>query len=133
MQHWYVYHSVETMGYSYESLARSVVYSTSEQKKLCFGDVIWVIEGDSSKHKQFRLVDCFKNDEQKYPPFNGRYSKFKLEVSSKLSLIEEPITLNKESGWFLELHSKFVTKQRFFETLPLSISNGLLSVSGISL
>lgn len=132
MQHWYVYHSIETMGHPYES-GVSAVYTTSEQRKLCFGDIIWVIEGDIGKHKQFRLVDCFRNNEQKYPPFPIGYTKFRLKVSGEVSLLKGPIPLSKEYEWFSELHSKFITKQKFFNVLTLQISDGLLNTSGITL
>lgn len=133
LQHWYVYHSTEIMGYDYSSLKSSAVYSTSAQPKLCFNDVIWVIEGDKSNPKNFKLVDCFINKEQRYPPFSADYAQFKLKAIGEKSLIKEPIKLSKEDKWFAELHSRFITKQKFFSVLPQPIFIKLLNVSGVNL
>lgn len=68
MQHWYVYHSMNTMGHSYNSIGQSAAYSTKEQRKLCLNDVIWVIEGNMGNPKEFSLVDCFHYSSTDYPP-----------------------------------------------------------------
>ena len=121
------------MGYDYSSLESSAVYSTSNQQKLCFNDVIWVIEGDKSNPKKFMLVDCFINKEQKYPPFPAGYTQFKLKAIGEGSLIKEPVELSKEDEWFAQLHSKFITKQKFFTVLPQLIVEGLINVSSVKL
>jgi hypothetical protein len=119
------------MGYEYSSLGSSSVYSTTLQNKLCFGDMIWVVEGDASNPTNFRLVDCFKNKSQEYPPFPRDYSKFKLKVIGAHSLLNGPIVLNKDQEWFSELHAKFITKRKFFALLPSNIVNGLISFANL--
>ncbi|MBB5188533.1 hypothetical protein HNQ57_002815 [Zhongshania antarctica] len=114
MQHWYVYHSQETMSHPYASLGEHAVYSKQNQPKLCFNDVIWVVEGDSSTPKNFTLVDCFQYKNSEYPPFKAEYSAFKLKVSDTTSLLESAISLSKDIPWFEDLHQRFITKQRFF-------------------
>lgn len=132
MQHWYVYHSTETMGHGYASTGSSSVYSTTLQPKLCFGDVIWVVEGDMSSPRQFALVDCFKHENTKYPPFANGYDGFKLRILGK-SLLKTPVPLQKEEEWFAHLHKNYITKQRFFRRLndePFVVA-GLMKASGI--
>lgn len=133
LQHWYVYHSTETMRHSYASTGSSSVYSTTLQPKLCFGDAIWVIEGDTSTPRKFALVDCFRYEDTKYPPFSNGYDAFKLRVVGT-SLLKHTIPLQKEGEWFSRLHSKYITKQRFFERLSSEpeVIVALQKISGIA-
>lgn len=134
MQHWYVYHSAETMGHSYASTGSSSVYISKAQPKLCFGDVIWVVEGDTSTPRNFALVDCFHYEDTKYPPFASSYKGFQLQVLGT-SVLKAPIPMLKDDEWFSQLHAKYITKQRFFERLANApqIIAGLQKVSGIEL
>lgn len=132
MQHWYVYHSAETMGHAYASTEPASVYSTTLQPKLCFGDALWVVEGDTNFPRQFALVDCFRYEDTKYPPFLGGYDGFKLRVIGT-SLLKLPIPLKKEDDWFSRLHKMYITKQKFFSRLSdePDVVAGLQKVSGV--
>lgn len=130
MQNWYVYHSTEKMGHSYAASDPSSVYSTTLQPKLCFGDVIWVVEGDKNSPRQFALADCFRYKDTKYPPFESGYDAFKLRLMG-ISLLQKPVPLRKEDEWFSNLHKKCITKQRFFERLSDEAVAGLQKASGI--
>ena len=134
MQNWYVYHSEERMGHSYVSLDGHAVYSAANQPKLCFDDVIWVVEGDSNKPKSYYLVDCFHYRDTDYPPFPSGYSDFKLKVAGEGTLLNETVELSKGNEWFSTLHGKFITKQRFFSRMDEfpEVVAGLQDVSGIS-
>jgi hypothetical protein len=130
LQHWYSYHSEKTMGYPYAAVGRSGMYSTKTLSKLCNGDVIWVIEGPT----KFALVDCFMYSDTEYPPFASGYSKFKIRVLGNHSLLRgSSYSLNLADKWFAELHSRFITKQNFFNLLTTEpeIIEGLCHVSGI--
>ena len=78
MRHWYVYHSQKTVKNTYSSLAESTVFSKSNRRDLCIGDIIWVVEGDLSNPVNFTLVDCFSYKNCDYPPFSAEFSDFKL-------------------------------------------------------
>lgn len=133
--HWYVYHSQKAMGHSYASIGASVVYSTKKQPKLCLGDVVWVVEGDSSTPTEFALVDCFKVHMADTPPFPPGYGKFQLKAMGERSLLSKPFRLGAEMEWFEELHSRYITKQRFFHSLggEPNILDGLLTASGAAI
>jgi hypothetical protein len=135
MNHWLVYHSQRTMQHSYASLAEHAVYSTKEQTKLCFGDVIWVIEGSMFQPTQYSLVDCFRYTDTRYPPFPFPYSSFKLKILGKESLLSGAVSLDIGSGWQRTVHSRFLTKQRFFVWLQNEpdIAAGLIAAAGIRL
>jgi len=128
MQHWYVYHSTETMGHPYRSLGESAVFSKNEVPKLLLGDSIWVIEGP----KDFTLVDCFIYTETDDPPFRADYGGFKLKLAGDRSLLASELPLDKGNAWFKDLHSRFITKQRFFDRLTDEHVEGLQVVSGVS-
>jgi hypothetical protein len=135
MTHWYVYHSQKTMGHSYASLGRSIVYSTKKQTKLCLGDVIWVVEGSANTPVSFALADCFKVTETDIPPFPFEYKAFELKAAGDKSLLPAQIALTTESTWFNDLHERFITKQRFFQSLSAEpgILTGLVATSGIAI
>lgn len=135
MGHWYVYHSVKTMGHSYKSLGKSTVYSSKQQPKLCIGDCIWVVEGDDSQPTEFGLVDCFIYKATDYPPFSAGYAKFKLKASGTSILKGKTLPLDKTMNWFDLLHKKYITKQRFFAYLEddEDIKNGLLKILGVGI
>lgn len=114
---WCVYHSEKTMGHPYSALKESAVYSKTGQKKLCFGDTIWVIQGGLDNPTDFALVDCFQVQDLDYPPFTGAYSEFALKALGE-SLLSKPVALDASLGsWFSELHGKYLSKQRFFSVL----------------
>lgn len=129
---WYVYHSERTMGRSYESFGEPFVLSTRRRPKLCLGDVIWVVEGFGRPLAGFRLADCFAvraTEESAIPSFT-------LKVRGDESLIRSAIGLDPASmPWFASLHSRFITKQRFFNSLGSEpeISGGLRKVSGVAI
>lgn len=133
MNHWYVYHSKKTMGHSYESLGESAVYSATEQPKLCIGDVVWVVEGGDSDPMTFSLVDCFRYTAAAYPPFSADYMRFKMKVAGSSLLGGRRVLLDNSFDWFRDLHTKYITKQRFFVRLhnDESIQKGLLDVSTV--
>lgn len=120
------------MGHSYAATGLSSVYSSRSQPKLCFGDAIWVIEGDTSSPRKFALVDCFRYKDTKYPPFSRDYDSFKLQILGS-SLLKSSIPLRKEDEWFAHLHVKYITKQKFFELLATEpqVVAGFHKVSGI--
>lgn len=134
MQHWYVYHSIETMKHAYATTGLCAVYSTKIQRQLCFGDAIWVIEGDMSTPRQFSLVDCFRYEDTVYPPFGNGYDEFKLCFIGKSSLLKKVVPLSKSKSWFDELHGRYITKQRFFSLLTSEpqVVAGLQDTAGIA-
>ena len=126
MADWYFYHSQNTMGQTYHISGESAVYSKLENKKLCFGDRIWVIEGDLGQPVRFSLVDCFIYAENIHPPFSSPFYGFRIKYRGE-SLKPPEVRLNKsDSPWFSQLHSKYITKQRFFERIiDVEILDGL--------
>jgi hypothetical protein len=120
------------MGHSYAATGLSSVYSFKSHLKLCFGDSIWVIEGDTSSPRKFALVDCFRYKDTKYPPFSSGYDSFKLQIIGS-SLLKSSIPLKKEDEWFAHFHAKYITKQKFFELLANEpqVVAGFQKVSGI--
>ncbi len=114
---WCVYHSEKKMGHPYSALAECAVFSKTEQKKLCFGDVIWVIQGGLDTPTNFTLVDCFEVQNFDYPPFKGAYSDFALKVLGESSMSESVVLDRSIDSWFSELHGKYLSKQRFFSAL----------------
>lgn len=134
-QHWVVYHSQEIMKQSYSSLTEATVYSTKQQPKLCNGDIIWVIEGDTNQPKRYALADCFPLLRCDDPPRFGAFAGFKLRCIGAGSLQGGAIPLSTDSmAWFKELHARFLTKQRFFVRLQEpEIISGLLKVSGVQI
>lgn len=135
MQHWYVYHSRKTMGHSYQSRGEPAVYSRTDQPSLCFNDLLWVIEGSLDSSTEFSLVDCFQYKDTKYAPFTNEYFEFKVKFLGDISLLSQTHMLNDDSDGFRRLHSKFLTKQRFFNRLndhPVIISY-LELISGIKI
>ena len=133
MRHWYVYHSQKTMKTTYLSLSESAVYSKTNRRELCSGDVIWVIEGDRDNPINFSIVDCFKHTESDYPSPHGEFSDFKLKISGPSLLEIGNYALDKSMPWFNILHLKYLSKQKFFSNITDEddIVNGLLDVSGI--
>jgi hypothetical protein len=117
MTDWLVYHSQKTMNHSYASLGTSVVYSKLQQKKLCFGDRIWVVEGSTDIPTRYTLVDCFRYADTEYPPFLPPYNGFAVRILGKGSLLPSPIPLDMTDDWQLEIRDRFLTKQRFFVSL----------------
>lgn len=120
------------MGYTYASVGASQMYLT-KYWSLRVGDVIWVVEGDLKKPKGFHLADCFQCASTEYPPFPPGYGKFKLKVLGCSSFLVREIALDKTELWFDILHSKYITKQRFFSSLSFepTILAGLCDISGI--
>lgn len=133
--HWYVYHSQKSMGHSYAELAQPTVFSTKHQPKLCHGDIVWVIEGSTDTPTTYAIADCFKVQDTDFPPFTGRYSKFKLKVNGVRSLLAAAVPLDSSSPWFADLRDRFITKQRFFCSLRdhRSIQEGLTAKSGVAI
>lgn len=122
------------MRHTYASVKASQMYLTKNYS-IELDDVVWVIEGDLKKPAHFRLADCFRYMFIKYPPFPAGSGKFKFKISSRHSLLAHEILIDKAAPWFSMLHSKYITKQKFFHSLdqePL-IVNGLRDVSGITL
>lgn len=120
------------MRYPYAAVGLSGMYSTKTLSRLCNGDVIWVVEGPT----KFALVDCFQYSDTEYPPFASDYSKFEIRVLGNHSLLGgSSYPLNVADKWFAELHSRFITKQKFFNllTTELEIIEGLRLLSGIKL
>ena len=120
------------MGHAYTKTGTASVYSTTLQPKLCFGDFLWVVEGDTSVPRQFALVDCLRYEDTKHPPFPAGYSDFKLRVIGT-SLLKIPVPLKKEDDWFSRLHKRYITKQKFFSRLTgdPEVLAGLQQVSGV--
>jgi len=119
------------MGHPYSTLKECAVYSKTEQKKLCFGDTIWVIQGGLDTPTDFTLVDYFKVQDFDHPPFKGAYRDFALKVLGE-SLLPKAVALDASLGsWFSELHGKYLSKQRFFSALKEDeILLGLRACSG---
>jgi len=115
--HWYVYHSRNTMGHAYSNAEARVVYSSKLQPKLCLGDTVWVVEGDECSPANFALVDTFLVRSTDVPSRVGPYTKFKLQVSGGESLLKCSVPLTSKLSWFESLHSRYITKQRFFMSL----------------
>jgi len=133
--HWYVYHSRNAMRHTYASLGRSLVYSTKRQTKLCLGHYVWVIEGTESNPAAFSLVDCFKVTETDIPPFPPGYDQFQLKAAGDKSLLSGEIPLDAATGWFKDLHGRYITKQKFFHNLreEPAILEGLRATSGVAI
>ena len=136
MKHWYAYHSQNTMKHPYSDIGRSAFYlSKKTVKNLCIGDLIWVVEGDTTTPANFFLVDCFKYSSSEFPPFKSEYSNFDICIIGT-SLLYSSILLNRNSDdWFADLHSRFITKQRFFNSIDdtQDIIDGFLNVSKIKI
>ncbi len=133
--HWYVYHSQKSMGHAYAELGASVVFSSKSQPKLCHGDVVWVIEGNTDTPTRYAIADCFKVKSTDLPPFSGSYSDFKLKVNGERSLLGVAVPLDTSASWFAELRDRFITKQRFFCALTdhRHIQDGLIATSGVAI
>jgi len=133
--HWYVYHSQKSMGHAYAELGAPMVFSTKNQPKLCHGDVVWVIEGDSSTPTNYTIADCFKVRDTDLPPFFDPYLNFRLKVNGERSLLGVPVPLDYSATWLTDLHDMFITKQRFFCNLInyRHIQDGLIVASGITI
>jgi len=132
VQHWYAYHSDKVMKHTYASVKASQIYLT-KYHPIELDDVVWVIEGDLKKPACFRLADCFRYRFIRYPLFPIGYEKFKFKISDHHSLLAHEILIDKAEAWFSTLHSKYITKQKFFHSLRSepSIVNGLCHISGI--
>ncbi len=128
MQHWYVYHSNKAMGRSYSSLGESAVYSKSERPKLCFGDVIWVIEGPD----EFTLVDCYRYQDTDYAPLAAPFSEFKLKFKGDSSLLPRAVSLDKDWPWFEAFRKTHLSKQKFFGLLDEDLLAHLSGIAGVS-
>lgn len=113
--HWYVYHSQNTMGVPYSSFISPVAFSTNAQPKLCHGDTIWVIEGDTSTPINYTLSDRFVAYEIEFIP--KRTGKFKIKINGEKSLLAHEIPLGKSLKWFKERHHKYISKQKLFCSL----------------
>jgi hypothetical protein len=135
VQHWYGYHSEKTMGYAYDTAGGSAMYIKRPPAKLVMNDIVWVVEGDLRNPTRFALVDCFEYTYAEYPPFAPAFTKFGLRVLGTRSLLSGTVPLNRAERWFSELHSRFITKQKFFNSLisEPEIVDGLLRISGIKL
>jgi hypothetical protein len=133
VRHWYVYHSQKTVKNTYSSLAESTVFSKSNRRDLCIGDIIWVVEGDLSNPVNFTLVDCFIYKTCDYPPFSLEFSDFKFKFSGTSLFSFNSIALDKSIPWVLDLHSRYLSKQKFFNNIAVErdVINGLLDVSGV--
>lgn len=132
MTDWLVYHSQKTVGHSYASLARSVASSRKPQTKLCFGDVIWVVEGSTDIPTRYTLVDCFRYADTEYPPFLPPYNGYAVRILGTESLLAQPVPLDMTADWQQEIRDRFLTKQRFFVSLaaePLVVA-GLKALGG---
>ncbi|KAB0317169.1 hypothetical protein F6W79_19350 [Vibrio diabolicus] len=133
MRNWYVYHSRKTVKRTYSSLAESTVFSKSNHRELCIGDLIWVIEGDLDNPVNFTLVDCFRYTSNEYPPFVRGFEDFKYKFSGDSLFTKPAIELEKSMPWFKELHQRYITKQKFFNNISDEeyVVNGLFDVSGL--
>lgn len=147
MQHWYVYHSDKTMGYTYASTGISAFYLKTDKANhvtLYKNHIIWVIEGNLQTPCQFKLVDCFHYLRSEEPPFNNMHGKFSgtqsefnaihIKFTRRIfgnSLLSNPISLDKEDKWFDYMHKKRITKQKFFCPLTNLEVEGLKEISGI--
>lgn len=136
MQHWYVYHSGKNTGYGYASLGKSAVYSRKPQNKLCFNDVIWVIESTDEEEPRFYLADCFHYTSTEYAHFPRGYEDFEQGVVGDKSLIDhaEPLQLDAGRGWFKKLYTKYIAKHKVFQMLDhdAEIVQGLEQATGLS-
>lgn len=123
------------MGYPYAKVGGSAMYVTRPPSKLVMNDVVWVIEGDHRNPTRFTLVDCFEYSDAEHPPFAPAYTKFGIRILGNRSLLRSTAPLNRADKWFSELHSRFITKQKFFSPLTPEpeIVKGLLCISGIKL
>lgn len=136
------------MGYTYASIDKSAFYISKDKVNhvtLYKNHIIWVIEGNHQTPCRFKLVDCFHYQQSEEPPFNDMrskfdgtqnefniiHSKFNKRILGK-SLLNSPISLDKEYEWFANLHQKYITKQKFFYPLTNLIVAGLKEVSGIN-
>jgi len=133
LQHWYGYHSEKTMGYPYAKVGSSAMYLRRPQTRLEIGDVVWVVEGVLGRPTRFGLVDCFRYSDAEHPPFAPGYSRFTVRILGHRSLLKASSPLNLADKWFFELHSRFITKQKFFNSLAAEpeIVDGLCSISGV--
>jgi hypothetical protein len=123
MTDWYVYHSAETMDCRYGNPEKNHVFSTSDKKKLCLNDDIWIIEGFGESPKIFYLAAHFIYKETEYPPFpspykGGKYSDFNVMYAGPGNSYGSKFNLTfTDHPWFKELHSKYITKQKFFNDI----------------
>jgi len=138
MRHWYVYHAEESMGRRYGRPTVNRAFSTVLRKKLCFNDRIWVVEGVGQSPKRFMLAASFIYADTHYQPFPfGMFGsvdgKFECAYSGPGECFEEKLQLDPESlPWFAKLHSRYITKQRFFDDISghTEIVNGLTQLAG---
>lgn len=107
------------MGHAYSELGTRVVYSSKQQPKLCLGDTVWVVEGDERAPANFALVDAFVVRSTDIPSPVGPYSRFKLAARGCESLLKRSVPLTSDLAWFASLHSRFISKQRFFASLDV--------------
>jgi hypothetical protein len=59
------------------------------------------------------------------------FGDFELKATG-VSLIKGAIPLDASLPWFKELHSRYITKQRFFERVEGPIVAGFQSLSGVT-
>jgi hypothetical protein len=92
---------------------------------------VWVVEGDESTPVNYTLVDKFVVASTDTPSPVGSYAPFKLKVSGGKSLLTTATPLTPEVQWFSSLHRKYITKQRFFESLGTEpdIERGLREIA----
>ena len=128
MRHWYVYHSNKAMGCSYSSLGESAVYSKLERPKLCFGDILWVIEGPG----EFTLVDCFRYQDTDYAPLPAPFSEFKLKFKGDSSLLPRALSLDNDWPWFEGFRKTHLSRQKFFGLLDEDLLAHLSEIAGVS-
>lgn len=121
------------MGYPYARVGGSAMYLTRRPSKLESGDVVWVIEGDLRSPTRFSLVDCFEFSDHEDPPFAPAYAKFAVRILGHRSILRSASPLNRADKWFADLHSRFITKQKFFTSLAAEpeIVEGLCNFSGV--
>lgn len=123
MKDWYVYHSAKTMGCRYGTPETNHVFSTSEKKKLCINDRIWVVEGFGESPKKFYLSAHFIYKETEYPLFpapyvGGKYAEFKIMYAGPGDSFSSKYELTVENyPWFSTLHQGYITRQRFFNDI----------------
>ena len=130
--HWYGYHSQKAMGRSYGGPG---MYLSKLPSSLSMGDLIWVVEGDTSTPIEFALVDCFQYEVSESPAPDAAVSRFSVRVTGSSLLGSRRILLDKTWPWFIDLHGRYITKQRFFNSLAseAEIVNGLKEVAGLVL
>lgn len=109
------------------------MYLTRFPSKLAKGDIIWVIEGDLRTPTRFTLADCFEYFDAKHPPFAVAYKRFTIRILGSHSLLRSSSALNRADEWFFKLHSHFITKQKFFNSLAVEpeIVDGLCHISDV--